>query len=111
MRQVIERANGIPLFAVETIRMLIDEGRLVADGERFRLEGEIDQLAVPESLRGLIGARIDGLTPADRALVQDAAVLGLSFTSTALEVAHRGLGGGARAATSEPRPTRDPGRR
>ena len=85
MRQVIERANGIPLFAVETIRMLIDDGRLVADGDRFRLEGEIDQLAVPESLRGLIGARIDGLTAADRALVQDAAVLGLSFTATALE--------------------------
>ena len=83
-RRVIERANGIPLFAVETVRMLIDEGRLVADGDGFRLQGEIGKLAVPESLRGLIGARIDGLPAADRSLLQDAAVLGQSFTVEAL---------------------------
>ena len=68
VRRIVERAAGIPLFAVETIRMLIDDGRLVRDGDDFRLEGEVGELAVPESLRGLIGARIDGLTPADRAL-------------------------------------------
>ena len=38
-------------------------------------------LAVPETLTALIAARLDGLDPADRALVHDAAVLGQSFTA------------------------------
>src|SRR5439155_3005761 len=80
VRRIVERAAGVPLFAVETIRMLIDEGRLVPKDGRFRLEGEVGQLAVPESLRGLIAARLDGLSASDRTLLQDAAVLGQTFT-------------------------------
>jgi len=83
-RRIVERAAGVPLFAVETVRMLIDEGRLVRDDGRYRLEGEPGELAVPESLRGLIGARLDGLPADDRALLQDAAVLGQVFPLDAL---------------------------
>ncbi len=83
-RRIVERAAGVPLFAVETIRMLIDAGRLVRDDDRYRLEGELGELAIPDSLRGLIGARLDGLPAEDRTLLQDAAVLGLSFTLEAL---------------------------
>jgi predicted ATPase/class 3 adenylate cyclase len=83
-RRIVERAAGVPLFAVETVRMLIDDGRLVREDGRYRVEGDIRELAIPESLRGLIGARLDGLPPDDRALLQDAAVLGLTFTIDAL---------------------------
>ncbi len=83
-RRIVERAAGVPLFAVETVRMLIDEGRLVPDAGRYRVEGEIGRLAVPDSLRGLIGARIDSLEGPERSLLQDAAVLGQSFTLEAL---------------------------
>jgi class 3 adenylate cyclase/tetratricopeptide (TPR) repeat protein len=85
VRRIIERAAGVPLFAVETVRMLMDEGRLVPEDGRFRVEGEVGQLAIPESLRGLIGARLDGLSEPDRVLVQNAAVLGQTFTLDALE--------------------------
>ena len=84
VRRIVERAAGVPLFAVETIRMLVDDGRLVRDGDAFRLVGEVGELAVPESLRGLVIARLDGLDPDDRALIQDAAVLGQVFTVDAL---------------------------
>ncbi len=84
VRRIVERAAGVPLFAVETIRMLVDDGRLVRDGDAFRLVGEVGELAVPESLRGLVIARLDGLDPDDRALIQDAAVLGQTFTVDAL---------------------------
>ncbi len=83
-RRVVEQAAGVPLFAVETIRMLIDDGRLVRDEGGYRLAGDVGELAVPESLRGLIGARLDALPPDDRALLQDAAVLGLAFSMEAL---------------------------
>ena len=42
------------------------------------------ELAVPETLRSLIASRLDALDPADRALLQDAAVLGQRFTLAAL---------------------------
>ena len=76
---IIARADGVPLYAVETVRMLLSQGRLVLDGGAYRPVGDLDDVAVPETLAALIAARLDGLDPADRDLVEDAAVLGQSF--------------------------------
>jgi len=85
VRSIIARAEGIPLYAVETIRMLVADGRLVArDGGGFEPAGELGELAVPDTLHALIAARLDALDPADRTLLQDAAVLGQSFTADAV---------------------------
>ena len=81
---ILERAEGIPFYAVETVRMLIDRGILVREDGRFRLEGSVDTLEVPESLQGLIAARLDGLEPVERRSLQDAAVLGRTFTKQGL---------------------------
>ena len=84
-RSIIARADGIPLYAVETVRMLVADGRLrEREGGGFEPVGELGELSVPETLQALIAARLDGLDPADRALVQDAAVLGQSFTPAGL---------------------------
>ena len=84
VKNILERADGIPLYAVETVRMLVAAGRLeLADGV-YRPVGELTNLAVPETLRSLIASRLDGLEPADRSLLQDAAVLGQRFTQPAL---------------------------
>ena len=85
LRAIIGRAEGVPLYAVETIRMLIDRGALVADGAQLILAGDLPELAVPDTLHALIAARLDSLEQDERALVTDAAVLGLSFTRPALE--------------------------
>ena len=77
---ITERAEGIPLYAVEFVRMLIANGDLVRDGDTFVLTGSVSGLAVPDSLAAVIGARLDRLDPSDRELVQDAAVLGQSFS-------------------------------
>ncbi len=87
--QIIERAEGIPLFAVETVRTLLNDGRIERDGDEFRPVGDLTELAVPESLHGLIAARIDALPPAERTLVQDGSVLGLSFGLPALQAVAR----------------------
>jgi len=88
--RILERAEGIPFYAVETVRMLIDRGILVRENGAFRLEGSIDTLEVPESLQALIAARLDGLDAQERRLLQDAAVLGRTFTHQGL-VAITGL--------------------
>jgi class 3 adenylate cyclase/tetratricopeptide (TPR) repeat protein len=80
VQRIVERAEGIPLYAVETVRMLVAEGRLAERGDAYEVVGEISALAVPETLTALIAARLDTLDPADRALVMDAAVLGQRFT-------------------------------
>ena len=77
---IVERAGGIPLYAVEMIRMLIVDGRLESADGAWRPIGELAELAVPETLRSLVAARLDALDPADRSLLEDAAVLGGSFT-------------------------------
>ena len=100
MAAIVARADGIPLYAVETVRMLLAQGRLVLEGEAYRPTGDLDDLAVPETLTALIAARLDGLDAADRALVEDAAVLGQSFTMAGL-AAVSGIG----ATELEPRLT------
>jgi class 3 adenylate cyclase/tetratricopeptide (TPR) repeat protein len=85
LRAIVARAEGMPLYAVETVRMLLADGKLEAAGDgTYRPAGDLSALAVPESLTALIGARLDGLDGADRTLLQDAAVLGHSFSPAAL---------------------------
>ncbi len=71
--RIVERAEGMPLYAVEMIRMLADRGVLRAGGDAYELVGNLGQLEVPETLHALIASRLDGLTLEDRALLQDAA--------------------------------------
>ena len=62
---VLARAEGNPLYAAEYVRMLE--------------EHEGGDLPLPDTVQGLIAARIDGLPPPEKALLQDAAVLGKVF--------------------------------
>jgi class 3 adenylate cyclase/tetratricopeptide (TPR) repeat protein len=82
--QILERSEGVPLYAVETVRMLLDRGALVQEGSVYRPTGTIETLAVPETLHALIAARLDGLPDDERLLLQDASVLGKTFTSASL---------------------------
>ena len=81
---IVARAEGIPLYAVETVRMLVSEGRLVEEGGNYLPQGDLSTLSVPETLQALIAARLDALDPTDRSLLQQAAVLGSSFSIAAL---------------------------
>jgi predicted ATPase/class 3 adenylate cyclase len=82
--QILERAEGVPLYAMETIRMLVDRGLLVQEGSVYRPAGQIETIEIPETLHALIAARLDGLTANERALTQDASVLGKTFTRVAI---------------------------
>jgi class 3 adenylate cyclase/tetratricopeptide (TPR) repeat protein len=78
--RIRERAEGIPFYAVETVRMLLDRGLLEPGKEGYRVTGDLGSLQVPETLQTLIAARLDGLEPQARRLLQDASVLGKTFT-------------------------------
>ena len=82
--KVVRQAQGVPLFAVETVRSLVDRDIVQPVEGVYRLTGDIGELAVPDSLHALLAARLDVLDPAVRRLVADAAVLGSTFPVEAL---------------------------
>jgi class 3 adenylate cyclase/predicted ATPase len=81
---IVSRADGIPLYAMETVRMLIADGKLVQAGGAYQPSADLSSIAVPETLQALIASRLDSLEPVERSLMQDAAVLGQSFTVASL---------------------------
>ncbi|HYX75917.1 MAG TPA: adenylate/guanylate cyclase domain-containing protein [Gaiellaceae bacterium] len=78
--RIRDRAEGVPLYAVETVRMLLDRGLLQPDGDGYVAAGDLGSLEVPETLHALIAARLDDLDPSERRVIDDAAVLGKTFT-------------------------------
>ena len=82
--KITSQAQGVPLFAVETVRALIDRDIVQPVEGVYRLTGDMGELAVPDSLHALLAARLDVLDPDVRRLVSDAAVLGTTFPAEAL---------------------------
>jgi class 3 adenylate cyclase/tetratricopeptide (TPR) repeat protein len=84
--RIVERAEGIPLYAIETVRGLLDKGVLEkGDDGRLHLVGELGQLETPPGLTALIASRLDALSPGERQLVKECSVLGGSFPRQAIE--------------------------
>jgi class 3 adenylate cyclase len=71
---LLEKAGGNPLYAEEYVRMLADRGFLRRAGRTWRQTG--GQVPLPETVQGIIAARLDALSPDDKAILADAAVLG-----------------------------------
>jgi len=88
---LLAHAGGNPLYAQEFLRMLVDRGLLPREGGLRRLE-PVHSVPIPESVLAIIAARIDGLPPDDKAVLQDAAVVGQGFWPSAVAaVADRGV--------------------
>jgi tetratricopeptide (TPR) repeat protein len=85
---ILGRAEGIPLYAVETVRKLLHDGRIEWTDGAYRPVGDLARLEVPDSLHALIAARLDGLPPDDRAVLQAASILGQTFQVEALAAVH-----------------------
>ena len=84
VERIRTRADGTPLYAVETVRMLLDRGLLERGEGGYDVAGNLATLDVPETLQALIAARLDGLDPDERHLLQNAAVLGKTFAPRGL---------------------------
>jgi class 3 adenylate cyclase len=84
--QLTGQAGGIPLYAVELLRMLHSRGLIEADDEGdYHIAGDVTDLEIPDSLHSLVGARLDQLDAEQRSLLHDAAVLGQTFTVQGLQ--------------------------
>lgn len=88
LRELITRgAEGNPFYMEELLKMLIDEGAVVTGSERWRVNREqLLATKVPQSLTGVLQARLDGLRPDEKLALQQAAVIGYVFWDQALAV-------------------------
>ena len=82
---IMARAEGNPFFVEEVVRMLIERGVIVAEGDRWVATGDIGGVEIPESLHGLLLARIDQLSDSAKRSLRIAAVIGRQFPVRVLE--------------------------
>jgi class 3 adenylate cyclase len=78
-------AEGNPLFLEQLVSMLIDEGYLSKDEEKWLAARELASLPLPLTVQALLAARLEQLEPRERALLGRAAVIGQIFHQGALE--------------------------
>jgi class 3 adenylate cyclase/tetratricopeptide (TPR) repeat protein len=77
--KILERADGNPLFVEEILRDLIESGTIVAEGDTWVPVGDVDTVALPPGVSGLLTARLDRLDEASRLVAQLASVIGRDF--------------------------------
>ena len=81
---ILNKAEGNPFFVEEVIRALIDSEYIVQENSHWRATQEIVDVAIPDTLTGVLSARIDRLPDNTKQVAQTAAVLGRIFAQRAL---------------------------
>jgi class 3 adenylate cyclase len=82
---ILEKSEGNPFFVEEVIRMLIDRGAIVREADRWVATARVSDVEIPDTLQGLLLARIDRLPPESKRTLRVAAVIGRQFGVTMLE--------------------------
>lgn len=90
---IVDAAEGNPLYVEEQIKMFIDQGIIEIRGDHWRvLPDRVESFRVPPTLTGLLQARLDGLPQQEREVLQHASVIGRVFweetVADLLSVAH-----------------------
>src|SRR6185503_18732585 len=82
--KVLATSEGNPLFVGELVRMLVDEGAIERQGERWIVGANLASLEMPPTIHALLAARIERLRPEERAVLERAAVVGRHFSRSAV---------------------------
>jgi class 3 adenylate cyclase len=82
---ILKKAEGNPFFVEEVIRMLIDTGGIVQQGEKWAAGKNIENVEIPDNLQSLLLARIDRLPDDAKRILRVASVIGRQFSVNVLE--------------------------
>jgi predicted ATPase len=82
-RQIIALSDGVPLFIEELVKTVLESGLLRERDDEYLPDGPLPPLAIPDTLQGLLIARLDPLGPA-KEVAQIGAALGREFSSEAI---------------------------
>lgn len=84
---VIARAGGNPLFMEELIYTLLESGYIKKSRRRYTLDRKLLEIPVPDTIQGIIAARMDRLEASHKRTMQVASVMGREFTLAILDMA------------------------
>ncbi|MCK4724164.1 MAG: AAA family ATPase, partial [Anaerolineales bacterium] len=77
---VVQGAEGNPFYIEELIKMLIEDSVIVTGEEQWQVQPErLAEVEVPDTLTGVLQARLEGLLPEERTIMQQASVVGRIF--------------------------------
>jgi class 3 adenylate cyclase/DNA-binding response OmpR family regulator/predicted ATPase len=82
-RQIIDHSDGVPLFVEELVRTVLESGLLLELDDEYLLHGPVSPLAIPNTLQGLLTARLDRLGQ-PKEVAQIGAALGREFSHAAI---------------------------
>jgi class 3 adenylate cyclase/tetratricopeptide (TPR) repeat protein len=82
---IVTKAEGNPFFVEEVVKSLRELGAIRQEGERSVLARRLEEIVVPDTIQGVIMARIDRLAEAPKKTLQLASVIGREFTRRLLE--------------------------
>jgi class 3 adenylate cyclase/tetratricopeptide (TPR) repeat protein len=82
---IFEETEGNPFFVEEVFRHLVEEGKVFDDSGAFRSDVEVDELDVPESVRLVVGRRLERLGAEAQKVLAAGAVVGHAFPFALLE--------------------------
>jgi class 3 adenylate cyclase len=82
---ILTRSEGNPFFVEEVVRMLVGRGAIVRTGDRWVANDMINSIEIPETLHGLLLARIDQLPDRAKRSLRVASVIGRQFPVRVLE--------------------------
>jgi len=83
--RVLATSEGNPLFVAELVRMLVHDGILQREGDRWVTSAELAAFEMPPTIHAVLAARIERLRPEERTVLERAAVVGAQFSRTALK--------------------------
>ena len=77
---VVSGAEGNPFYTEELVKMLIEDGVVIAEEEIWEIDlSRMEEVDVPSTLAGVLQARLDSLPPQERTVLQQASVVGRLF--------------------------------
>jgi predicted ATPase len=82
---ILTKSEGNPFFVEEVIRMLIEHGAIGREGDRWVANDTIKGVDIPDTLHGLLLARIDQLPDEAKRSLRVASVIGRQFPVRVLE--------------------------
>ena len=90
---ILEPAEGNPFFVEEMLAMLVEQGALEEHDDGWSATDRLSSAIVPDSIHGVIAARIDLLEAAERDALRRCSVMGRSFWPSAVEIDDEVLAG------------------
>ena len=82
---ILNRAAGNPLFIEELTHTLLQNGSIQRIDDRFVLARDVSSLQVPDTIQGIIAARMDHLQESLKRIMQEASVIGREFAFRILQ--------------------------